>query len=195
MKFFLDFFPLLVFVGVYSYSGAEHPMYPAVQGLMVASVIQTIGTRLFTGKFEKLHLWLLVVTLVLGTLTLVFRNPDFLFWKASVVVWITAAVFLYTQFITKKPLIQKMMEPILEDVVVPDSVWFPINLSWPIFNILFGFLNLYIAFNFTEAFWVKFKLFGLLGMTLCLVGFSLYKLFPYIPMEEEEEIKQVNEED
>lgn len=185
MKFLLDFFPLIVFVGVYSYSGAEHPMYPAVQGLMIASVIQTVGTRLITGKFERLHLGLLVITLVLGTLTLVFRNPAFLFWKASVVVWITAAVFLYTQFISKKPLIQKMMEPIIEDAEVPSSIWFSINLSWPIANILFGFINLYVAFNFDEAFWVKFKLFGLLGLTLSLVAFSIFKLFPYIPMEEE----------
>jgi len=186
MKFFLDFFPILIFGVIYFYSGADKPIYPAVQGLMIASVIQTIGTRLLTGQFEKLHLWILAITLVLGTLTLLFRNPAFLIWKTSVVVWVFAAAFFYTQFVTKKPLIQKMLQSIVEDVDVPDSAWFPINITWPVTHILFGFINLYVAFNFTEAFWVKFKLFGIPTMTFGLVAFSLYKLFPYFPVEEEE---------
>lgn len=188
MKFLLDFFPLIAFVGIYFYSGSETPMYPAVQGLMVAAVIQTIGSRLITGKFEKIHLWTLVVTLVFGALTLLFRDPTFVQWKASIIVWLTAAVFFYTQFVTKKPLIQRMLQSALEEAKVPDSVWFPVNLSWPVAHVIFGFLNLYIAFNFSEAFWVKFKLFGLMGLTLGLIVFSLYKLFPYLPQENETEV-------
>jgi intracellular septation protein len=32
-----------------------------------------------------------------------------------------------------------------------------------------GGVNIYIAYNFSEAFWVKFKLFGMLGLTLLFV--------------------------
>ena len=127
MKFLLDFFPLIVFVGVYFYSGSEQPMYPAVQGLMIASVVQTLGSRLLTGKFEKIHLWTLAVTLAFGSLTLIFRDPAFVQWKASIIVWLMAGVFLYTQYVSKKPLIQKMLQTSLEDVQVPESVWFSIN--------------------------------------------------------------------
>lgn len=188
MKLFLDFFPLVVFVGIYFYSGSENPMYPAVQGLMIAAVIQTIGTRLLTGKFEKLHLWILLVTLVLGAMTLAFRDPAFVQWKASVVVWMFAAVFLFRQFVSKKLLIQEMLSAALEEEMeVPESVWKTINMSWPIGYTLFGFLNLYVAFEFSEAFWVKFKLFGLMGLTVVLLIFTMTKLFPYFPEEKESE--------
>lgn len=188
MKLFLDFFPLAIFVGIYFYSGSENPMYPAVIGLMVASVIQTIGTRLLTGKFEKLHLWILVITIVLGAMTLAFRDPAFVQWKASIVVWILAAVFLFRQFVSKKYLIQEMLSAALEeDMEVPESVWKAINISWPIGYILFGFLNLYVAYEFSEAFWVKFKLFGLMGLTFVLLIYTMAKLFPYFPEETEED--------
>ncbi|TQV87469.1 inner membrane-spanning protein YciB [Aliikangiella coralliicola] len=201
MKLFLDFFPLAVFVGIYFFTGAEKPIYPAVQGLMVAAVIQTIGSRLITGKFEKLHLWTLLITLVFGAFTLLFKNAAFIQWKASIVVWVMAAVFLFRQFISKKLLIQEMMQAAVEDKMeVPENIWKKINLSWPIAYIIFGFLNLYVAFNFSEAFWVNFKLFGLLALTFLLLIYTLYKLFPYFPEDDSAtdsstNIKTTNKED
>lgn len=187
MKFLLDFFPLIVFVGVYSYASSEQPMYPAVQALMAASVIHVIGSRLLSGKFEKLPLWILLITIVFGTLTLVFRDPMFVQWKASIVVWLMALIFLFRQFYSKKLLIQEALNAALEESMdVPDKVWKSINLSWPIAYIIFGFLSLYIAFNFAEAFWVKFKLFGLLGLNLVLLFYTIYKLYPYFPEEKNE---------
>lgn len=185
MKFFLDFFPLAVFVGVYSYSSAEHPIYPAVQALMVATIIQTLGSRFLTGKFEKLHLWTLAITLAFGGLTLVFRNPEFVQWKASIVVWLMAGVFLFRQWFAKKYLIQEMMKSALEESKpVPQKTWRKLNMAWPFAYIVFGFLNLYVAYSFSEAFWVKFKLFGLLGLTLLLIGYTLTQLYPYLQQEE-----------
>lgn len=193
MKFFLDFFPLAIFVGIYTYSSAEQPMYPAVQGLMVAVVIQTIGTRLLTGEFEKLHLWVLAITLVFGALTLIFRDPAFVQWKASIVVWLTAAVFAFRQLISKKLLIKEMMQSIVEELEeVPEKIWKKINLSWPIAYVIFGFVNLYIAYNFSEAFWVKFKLFGLLALTFSLLIYTIYQLYPYFPEESEEESEKTS---
>lgn len=196
MKLLLDYFPLAVFVGIYFWSGVEEPMYPAVQGLIVASVIQTVGVRLITGKFEQLHLWILGITIVLGGMTLAFRDPVFVQWKASGVAWLTALVLLYSQLIAKKPLIQKLMSSAFEDenIEVPEKAWSQINYSWPIGYTLFGFLNLYVAFNYSEAFWVKFKLFGLMGMTLLLIGFTIYTLSPYLMEAEESEQTEESQE-
>jgi len=163
-------------------------MYPAVQALMIAAVIQTFGARLISGKFEKLHLWTLLITLVFGALTLLLRNPEFVQWKASIVVWLMAAIFLFRQFVSKKFLVQDMLQAALEDMMeVPQKVWKSINLSWPAAYLIFGFVNLYVAYNFSEAFWVKFKLFGLMGLTLTLLFYTIYRLFPYFPEEATEQ--------
>jgi len=186
MKFFLDFFPIVVFVGVYALSGDEKPMYPAVMALMAATVIQNIGTRLLTGKFEKLHLWTLVVTLIFGTMTLIFRDPAFIFWKASILVWVTALVFLYRQHILKKILLKEMLtKAVDEEITVPDTLWGKLNHIWAFSYTAFGFLNLYIADQFSEAFWVQFKLWGLMGLNFVLLGYIMYKIYPYLPLEEE----------
>jgi intracellular septation protein len=155
---------------------------------MIASVVQTIGSRLITGKFEKLHLWMLLITLVFGAITLAFRAPEFVQWKASIVVWIMAAVFLFRQLVQKKYLIQDLLKAALDEgVAVPDKILNQTNIVWPIGYFLFGFLNLYIAYNFSEAFWVKFKLFGLMGLTFSLMAFTIYRLFPYLTIEEAEQ--------
>ncbi|PHS12740.1 MAG: hypothetical protein COA86_18005 [Kangiella sp.] len=184
MKLLLDFFPIAIFVGIYSWSSDPHPMYPAVQALMIATVIQNIATRLITGKFEKLHLWTLVITLIFGTMTLVFRDPAFIFWKASILVWATSLVFIYRQFVLKKILLKELFSKAIdEEMEVPESIWKSLNILWSSVYFLFGFLNIYIAYEYSEAFWVKFKLFGLMGLNLVLLGYIMYKIFPYMPME------------
>ena len=187
MKFFLDFFPVAIFVGVYVLSGDEKPMYPAVMALMAATVVQNIGTRLLTGKFEKLHLWTLVITLIFGTMTLIFRDPAFIFWKASILVWATALVFLYRQLVLKKVLLKEMLsKAVEEEIAAPDKLWRNLNNVWIISYIIFGFLNLYIADQYSEAFWVQFKLWGLMGLNFALLGYIMFKIYPYLPLEQEE---------
>lgn len=186
MKLFLDYLPLVVFVGVYFYSGADEPMYPAVIGLMIAVTIQNIGTRLLTGKFEKLHLWTLLITIILGGMTLVFRNPEFVQWKASIVVWIFAAVFIFREVVSKKFMIKEIMQVAIEDAKpIPEKLWKKVNRVWPIAYICFGILNLVVAYQYSEAFWVKFKLFGLMALTLVLFIYTIWQLFPYFPSEED----------
>ena len=51
----------------------------------------------------------------------------------------------------------KMLNP-------PAHIWNKLNLLWVVFLIGLGFLNLYIAFNFSEDTWVNFKLFGVTSM-------------------------------
>ncbi len=188
MKFLLDFFPIVVFVGIYVLYPSETPMYPAVIGLMIATVIQNIGTKLLTGKFEKLHVWTLVITIAMGGLTLLFRDPAFIFWKASVLVWVTAVVFLYRQHIIGKVLLQEMLSKTMDEPIdAPEKLWRQLNHLWAISYILFGFLNLWVAYEFTEATWVQFKLFGLLGLNFALLIYIMIKIYPYLPVEEEAE--------
>jgi intracellular septation protein len=40
---------------------------------------------------------------------------------------------------------------------------------WVGFFLVVGGVNLFVAYNFSEEFWVKFKLFGMLGLTLLFI--------------------------
>jgi len=57
-----------------------------------------------------------------------------------------------------------------KNMTLPAPTWAKLNLSWSIFFITLGFINLYVVYNYDTDTWVNFKLYGLIGIT---VFFSL----------------------
>ena len=50
-----------------------------------------------------------------------------------------------------------------------NNQWLRLNQIWVVFFIFVGFVNIYVAYSYPEPFWVKFKLFGMLGITVAFV--------------------------
>ena len=182
MKLFFDFLPIVLFFiaykfggGIYQWDGQEYDIkgiYVATAVMIVASILQVTITWLLTRKVEKSHLITLGLVLVLGGATLWLQNPNFIKWKPTAVNWLFALAFIFSQLFTDKSLLERMMA---EHIQLPTTVWFRLNISWVLFFIGSGFANLYVAFNFDEATWVNFKLFGLLGLTIVfIIGQSIY---------------------
>jgi intracellular septation protein len=113
-----------------------------------------------------MHVITLLMITVLGGATLIFHDDTFIKWKVSVVNWLFGIAFLGSQFIGKKPIIQRMMEASVE---LPQKIWTRLNLVWALFFISTGFLNLYVAYNYDLDTWVNFKMFGMLGLTFLFI--------------------------
>ncbi|MFP4640431.1 MAG: septation protein A [Guyparkeria sp.] len=158
MKFLFDFFPILLFFGAYHLEG----IYVATAVAMVASVIQIVAGWLMWRKVERMH-WVSAGLIVLfGGMTLILHNPLFIMWKPTILNWLFALVFLGSAYIGSKPLVQRMMEHVIQ---VPREIWHRVNWAWVGFFLLSGVANIVVAYQFSEAIWVNFKLFGLMGMT------------------------------
>ncbi|MFO7582679.1 septation protein A [Guyparkeria sp.] len=158
MKFLFDFFPILLFFGAYHLEG----IYVATAVAMVASVVQIAAGWLMWRKVERMH-WISAGLIVLfGGMTLILHNPLFIMWKPTILNWLFALVFLGSAYIGSKPLVQRMMEHVIQ---VPREIWHRVNWAWVGFFVLSGVANIVVAYQFSEAFWVNFKLFGLMGMT------------------------------
>jgi intracellular septation protein len=56
-----------------------------------------------------------------------------------------------------------------EKIALPVLVWNRVNLIWSIFFAILGFLNLYVAFNYSTDTWVNFKLFGFTALMLVFI--------------------------
>ena len=178
MKFLFDLLPVAVFfIAYYAPENREQAIYIATAAAVVASVAQTVGFRLFTGKTEKMHLITLAIILVLGGITLLLQDKRFWFWKPTLVNWLFAAAFLGSQFVGERPLIERMLS---QAAAAPRRVWLRLNLAWVAFFLFLGALNLYVAFRFAEHVWVNFKLFGLLGLTLLFAVAQAFYLVPYL---------------
>jgi intracellular septation protein len=98
-------------------------------------------------------------------------------WKPTVLYWLLAAALLFSNLFFKKNFIQQMMGKMIE---APTAIWTKLNLVWVIFLIGLGFLNLYVAFNYSESAWVNFKLFGVTGMMFVFVILQTLALKKYL---------------
>ncbi len=86
--------------------------------------------------------------------------------------WLFALGFIGSHFIGDQLLIKRIMGHAL---TLPEPVWTRLNIAWIGFFFLFcGAANLFVAFTF-QSYWVDFKVFGSLGMTLLfLVAQGIY---------------------
>ena len=162
MKFFLDFFPILLFFGAYQ----AWDIYVATAVAVAAAALQVGWQRLRHGRVEKMQAITLGLLIVFGGLTLLLHDPVFIKWKPTVVNWLFAVAFLVTAYVGERSLLQRMMG---HAVTLPDAVWRRLNWAWIGFFAAMGALNLVVAYQFSEDIWVKFKLFGLMGLTLVFV--------------------------
>jgi intracellular septation protein len=162
MQLFIDYLPVLFFFGAYFYED----IYFATTVLMVVMPLVLLIQWSITRKLNKIYLASTALVLVLGTATLYFRNPLFLYWKPTVLNWAIALAFLGSQFIGDRPFVQRMMAGAAE---LTSAQWKRLNLIWVVFFAAVGCINLYVAFTYSEAIWVKFKLFGMFGITIVFV--------------------------
>lgn len=196
MKFLFDLFPVILFFAVFKYGENHAATAQALAGryleglvsggavseaqapILLATAVAILATigqicyLLVRGKKVDAMLWVsFVIILFFGGATIYFHNDTFIKWKPTVLYWCFGAALLGSRLLLKKNLIRTMMEG---QITLPEEIWQRLNLAWAAFFGAMGVLNLYVAFNFTTATWVNFKLFGGMGLMLAFaVGQSI----------------------
>ncbi|RJF98469.1 septation protein A [Noviherbaspirillum saxi] len=191
MKFLFDLFPVILFFAMFKWgeghadsaqalaqqylsglvsggavTATQAPIMLATAVAIIATIGQ-IGYLLMRGKKVDTMLWVSFAIITLfGGATIYFHNETFIKWKPTVLYWCFGAALVVSQFLLGKNLIRLMMQ---KQLSLPDAVWQKLNLSWAAFFGAMGLVNLYVAYNFSTAFWVNFKLFGFTGLMLAFV--------------------------
>ena len=188
MKLLLDFLPILLFFGTFKYTeshkewaaafATEHlgflvaggtvgtteaPVMLATVVVVIASLVQ-VGWLKARGKKVDLMLWIsLALVVVLGGLTVWLHSETFIKWKPTGLYWAMGLSFLISQTLLGKNLLKLMIG---KEMSLPDAVWQRLGFAWVAFFAGMGVLNLWVAYNFSTAAWVNFKLFGGIGLML-----------------------------
>ncbi|HJV92575.1 MAG TPA: septation protein A [Azonexus sp.] len=187
MKLLFDLFPVILFFIAFKYSEKnpelaaswvgsllgsatvdikQAPILLATVVVIAATVAQIVWVWFRHGKVDKM-LWVsLVLVAVFGSLTLIFQDETFIKWKPTILYWVFAGSMGFSALVMKKNAIKLMLG---EQLTLPEAIWSRVNLSWIVFFVFMGFLNLVIAFNFPTDVWVNFKLFGGMGLMLVFV--------------------------
>ena len=156
-KFLFDLFPIILFFIAFKI----YDIFIATAVAIIATLLQIIYVYLKDKKVEKVLLFNGVMITFLGGLTILLQDKLFIMWKPSVLYWCFALILLFSNLFLKKNLVQMALG---KQVELKNKFWNVINWYTSIFFVLLGFINLYVAYNFSEDTWVNFKLFGITGL-------------------------------
>ncbi len=196
MKQLLEFLPLVLFFGTYQLSGEtlhigswSHTfdgIFSATAVLIASSVLVWLISSVISKTNDKRLMWMALAVVVFGSATLILRDQRFIQWKPTVFNWGLAMVFLGSQFLGEKNLLQRFMG---QQLNLPQRVWGYLNALWITNFALVGALNIIVAYRFDEALWVSYKLYSSVGFTLLLMVLSIAIVMPHLKdhdMNEEE---------
>jgi intracellular septation protein len=144
MKLLADFFPVILFFVAYKLYG----IYVATAVAIAASFVQVGYGWWRNHRVENMHLITLGILVVFGGLTILLQDRTFIMWKPSVINWLFGVVFIASQYVGDKPLVERMMG---DNLKVSSGIWRKLNGAWGIFFLTLGFLNLYVANDFFVA--------------------------------------------
>jgi intracellular septation protein len=159
MQLLVDFLPIIVFFTAYKLSG----VYVATTAIIGVMTVQIAWQWFRNGTVNKMLLTSGVLVAIFGGATLILRNSLFIQWKPTILNWVFAAAFLGSHFIGEKTLTERVMGHAAE---LDATLWKQLNMIWVANFAFLGAANLYVVYNYDEATWVNFKLFGMLGLTL-----------------------------
>ena len=158
-KLALDFAPLAVFFVAYKLGG----VMAATVALMVAT---SISTGVIYAVERKIALAPLItggVVMVMGGLTIALKDPAFIKIKPTIVNLTFAAILLGGVFIGKRGLLKYVLDVAFQ---LTDEGWRILSKRWGFFFVFLAILNECIWRNFSEDFWVNFKVFGMFTLTI-----------------------------
>ena len=187
MQLLIDFLPIVLFFAAYFVSD---DFYTALLVIMVAAPIALGLQWVITKTFNKMTAVSTLLVIVLGGGALLLDNKMVFLWKPTVFYWLAAVVFLVSQYVGKKPIIRRLMDAANsgsdDPIELENGQWNTLNMMWIVFFVVAGALNIYVAYFYSEPTWVKFKLFGLIGLTIVfIIGQSFWLARHIINTEDE----------
>jgi intracellular septation protein len=170
IKFSADFGPLLIFFVIY-FNG-ENNLKSAIPPFIVATLIALIVIYILEKKIPMVPLVSGVLITLFGGLTLYFDNKIFFFMKPTIINLLFASVLFFGKYFTEKPLLKIFFQ---NSINLQDEGWKKLNYRWIGFFILVAVLNEIVWRTQSEAFWINFKVWGLLPISF-LFAASQYPL-------------------
>ncbi len=155
-----DYGPLIAFFTGYMMNGRD--LMVATVWLMIATAIATIALLIIERRVPVMPLVTAGIVGVFGGLTLWLKDDTFIKMKPTIVQLIFAVILLGGLAFGKlllKPLFGAAWK-------MRDSAWRTITIRYGLFFIVAAALNEVVWRTQSTDFWVNFKIFGLIGLTV-----------------------------
>ena len=160
IKFATDFGPLLIFFIIYFNN--ENDLKLAIPPFVVATLIALIVIYFLEKRIPMDQLVSGILITFFGGLTLYFDNKIFFYMKPTIINILFAAVLFFGKYFTQKPLLKIFFQNAFN---LEDEVLKKLNYRWIGFFLFIAILNEIVWRTQSEAFWVNFKVWGLLPIS------------------------------
>ncbi len=178
MKLIFDLLPVLLFFAAYKLFDIW-----VATGVAIAAAIFQVSFLKLTRKPIEPMVWLgLIIVVIAGGATLLFRDEYFLKLKPTGVMLAMALGIAITQFLMGKNPVALVFNNTIE---APDAVWRKLSFVWIAFFVLMALLNLYFVYYQSTEAWVWYSTFGDMGLMFIFMITQVYWLYPYLPDDEE----------
>ena len=164
-KLATEFGPLIIFFA----ANAKFGLFVATGAFMVAVVVAMIASYVVTRHVPMLALVTGVVVIVFGTLTLVLHDETFIKIKPTIIYGLFATI-LGGGLLFGRSFIAIMFDQMFN--LTPRG-WRLLTMRWALFFVSMAILNEIVWRTQTTDFWVAFKAFGMIPLTM---GFALSQM-------------------
>ncbi|MGJ3649756.1 septation protein A [Sphingomonas sp. GlSt437] len=165
MKLAIDYGPLLAFFAInFLVPGLPLVRLMAATAAFILAISIAIGLSLAkTGRVSPMLLLTGVLVIVFGGLTLWFRDAYFIQLKPTIIYGLLALLLAFG-LVTDRPLLQQVLGDAYPGLT--PLGWRKLTINWTLFFIALAVLNEIVRRNFSQDFWVGFKLWGVVPLTI-----------------------------
>jgi len=166
VKLALEIGPLVVFF----VANARFDIFTATAAFMVAVAVALGANYALERRVPVMPLVSGAFVLVFGALTIALNDELFIKLKPTIVNGLFAAI-LFSGLAFGRPLLQPLFGTML---ALEPAGWRKLTLAWACFFVLLAAINEIVWRNFSTDFWVSFKLFGIMPLTIVFSGAALW---------------------
>ena len=174
IKFATDFGPLLIFFIIYFNN--ENDLKVAIPPFIIATLIALAVVYFLEKRIPMVPLLSGVLITLFGGLTIYFDNKIFFYMKPTIINLLFATVLFFGKYFTSKPLLKIFFQNAFN---LKDEGWKKLNYRWIGFFIFVAILNEIVWRTQSEAFWVNFKVWGLLPISFLFVASQITLINKY----------------
>ncbi len=158
LKFLFEIGPLVVFF----FANSKWGIMPATAAFMVATGIAVPAAWWLQRRIPVMPLVSGVFVLGFGALTLALDDETFIKLKPTIVNLLFAAI-LAGGLALRLRLLEKLFDSVLQ---LTERGWRLLTIRWMLFFVVLAALNEIVWRTQTTEFWIQFKLFGIMPLTL-----------------------------
>ena len=164
-KLLTDFGPLLIFFVIYF--NYDQNLMLAIPPFIIATLVALAVVYFSERKIPMMPLMSGIIITLFGGLTLYFDNKIFFYMKPTIINLLFAGVLFFGKYFTRKPLLKIVFQNALN---LESEGWKKLNYRWIYFFIFVAILNEIVWRTQSEAFWVHFKVWGLIPISFLFVA-------------------------